>query len=234
MTAPTPDFDPMVPRPIDRPTAVPLEPDADLSVLDDAKILAAPDDPASWPAWRAAIDRWVADARRRTGYQGSAYDDPATAWTSTAWSVALVWLWDEELYDHAAHRFTVTEFLARSHRRFGGFDAVVLWHAYPVIGVDSRNQYDYYREVPDLAGLVRQLQRAGVRLFLAYNPWDTGTRRPARPDPAECAALLADTGADGLFLDTLKQGDPALLRTLAGLGRPVALEGESRLPLDRE
>ena len=233
MPAPAPEFDPLVPRPIDRPTPVPLDPDADLSVLDDAKILAAPDDPACWPAWRAAIGRWAAGARRRTGYRATTYDDPAAGWTATAWSVALVWLWDEKLYDHAAHRFTVTEFLAHSRRRFGGFDAVVLWHAYPVIGIDPRNQYDYYRQVPDLAGLVRQFQRSGVRVFLDYNPWDTGTRRPAGPDPDECAALLADTGADGLFLDTLKQGDPALLEALAGLGRPVALEGESRLPLER-
>ena len=34
-----PAFDPLVPRPIDRPSAVPLDPDADLSVLDDAKNL---------------------------------------------------------------------------------------------------------------------------------------------------------------------------------------------------
>ena len=42
-----PAFDPLVPRPIDRPTFVPLE--GPLDVLDAAKILAAPDDPADWP-----------------------------------------------------------------------------------------------------------------------------------------------------------------------------------------
>jgi hypothetical protein len=233
MSAAAPDFDPLVPRPIDRPSAVPLDPDADLSVLDDAKILAAPDDPVDWPAWRAAITRWAEQARSRIGYSGERYSDPAAAWTQTAWSVALVWLWDEQLYDHAEHRFTVAAFLEHARSRFGGFDAVVLWHAYPVIGIDPRNQYDYYREVPDLAALVGEFQRAGVRVFLDYNPWDTGTRRPAGTDPEECAALLADTGADGLFLDTLKQGDPGLLDALDGLGRPVALEGESRLPLQR-
>lgn len=230
MTAPEHGFDPMVPRPIDLPAFVPTEPDADLSVLDDAKILAAPDDPAAWPAWRAALSRWVAEARGRTRYDAGAYTDPARDWTATAWSVALVWMWDEELYDHAARRFTVEEFLDRARSRFGGFDAVVLWHAYPVIGIDPRNQFDYYRQSPDLAGLVDRFRRAGVRVFLDYNPWDTGTRRPARTDPQECAALLGETGADGLFLDTLKQGDVRLLQQLNSLRCPVALEGESRLP----
>ena len=39
------------PRPIDLPTAVPLE--GPLDALDAAKIFAAPDDPGEWPAWRA-------------------------------------------------------------------------------------------------------------------------------------------------------------------------------------
>lgn len=233
MNAPHADRNPLVPRPIDMPTDVPLHPNADLTVLDDAKILAAPDDPADWPAWRAAITRWARDARRRIGYDGAHYEDPATTWASTAWSAALVWLWDEELYDHAARRFTVEVFLERSRVRFGGFDAIVLWHAYPVIGVDPRNQYDYYREIPSLHDVIGQFQRDGVRVFLDYNPWDTGTRRTGRTDANDCADLLAETGADGLFLDTLKQGDTRLLAALAGLRRPVVLEGESRLPLDR-
>ncbi len=225
--------DPLVPRPIDLPTPVPLEPDADLSVLDDAKILAAPDDPAAWPAWRDQISAWAAGARGRHSYDGGMYDDPAIGWAGSARVVALVWLWDELLYDHVVHRFTVDTFVEDARRRFGGLDGVVLWHAYPVIGIDPRNQYDYYRDVPELAAVVEGLQRSGIRVFLDYNPWDVGTRRPTRSDPEECAALITETGADGLFLDTLKEGDPALVSALATVGRPVALEGESRLPLAR-
>ena len=87
--------DPFAPRPIDLPTTVPLEPDADLAVLDEAKILAAPENPRDRPAWRAALHRWRDEARARTSYDGSGYDDPDTAWAATAWNVAMVWLWDE-------------------------------------------------------------------------------------------------------------------------------------------
>ena len=54
-------FDPLVPRPIDRPTPIDGE-------LDNAKIIAAPDDPADWPAWRDALARWRDGAR--AGYDG--------------------------------------------------------------------------------------------------------------------------------------------------------------------
>ena len=65
----------------------------------------------------------------------------------------------------------------------GGLDAVVLWHAYPVIGIDDRNQFDWYA-VPGLRGLVDDLHARGVRVFLDYNPWDVGTRRTESTDAA--------------------------------------------------
>ena len=217
-----------VPRPIDLPTDVPLDgPVNSLDSLDEAKILAAPDDPAAWPAWRAALASWRADAVRRLGYRADTYDT-MPSWAAACRSVCLVWLWDERLYDRAADRFTVAEFLAAGERDYGGFDAVVLWHAYPVIGLDPRNQWDFYRDVPGLRAVVEAFHAAGVRVFVDYNPWDTGTRRAGRDDATELAALVADLGADGVFLDTLKTGDPAIR---GALGRSVALEGESRLPL---
>src|SRR5206468_3764983 len=163
--------DPWSPRPIDLPTTVPLAPTAELTALDGAKILAAPDDPADWPAWRDALRRWRSEAARRIDYDGSAYERPELAWTQRCFAVALVWLWDELLYDHAAGRFTVDRLCADAER-FGGFDGIVLWHAYPVIGIDERNQFDYYRDVPGLRELVADLHARELRVFVDYNPWD--------------------------------------------------------------
>ena len=223
--------DPLAARPIDLPTPVPLD-DADLSALDEAKILAAPADPALWPRWRERLRAWRSEAQARFAYDGSRYDNPRTAWTQRCWNVAMVWLWDEALYNWQSGEFDVDRLLA-TYADFGGLDAVVLWHAYPVIGIDPRNQFDYYRDVPGLRDLVESLQGHSVRVFVDYNPWDIGTRRASRSDTAEIASLVADIGADGVFLDTLKEGDSTLRDTLLALEPPPALEGESRVPTAR-
>ena len=59
----------------------------------------------------------------------------------------------------------VDRLLADATREFGGFDAVVLWHAYPVIGVDERNQFDYYRRsgAPTVVADLHAARHAGVR-----------------------------------------------------------------------
>jgi len=226
------DLDPLVPRPLDRPSGVPLGPDADLAVLDDAKVLAAPDDAAQWPAWRAALTRWRTEARARHGYDDGHYRRTDLAWAAACFVVSQVWLWDELLYNWDTHHFTPERLIADAEERFGGFDGVVLWHAYPVIGIDERNQWDYYREVDGLADLVEALHAAGIKVFVDYNPWDVGTRRVGE-DADELSRLVADLGVDGVFLDTLKEGGGPLLDTLVAARGGVAVEGESTLSLER-
>ncbi|NIH84382.1 SUMF1/EgtB/PvdO family nonheme iron enzyme [Amycolatopsis granulosa] len=227
-------FDPLVPRPIDRPTGVPLGPvtGEQLAALDEAKIFAGPHDPADRPAWRERLREWREDARRRHGYTGAAYSRPGAAWAARCRTVAQVWLWDELLYDFGTGRFTPERFLADARDRFGGLDAVVLWHAYPVIGLDDRNQWDFYRDVPGLTELVRHFHDAGLHVFVDYNPWDVGTRR-AGDDLAELAALVADLDADGVFLDTLKKAEPEFVEALERAKPGIVLEGESKLPVER-
>jgi Sulfatase-modifying factor enzyme 1 len=224
-------FDSLVPRPIDLPTEVLLG-EVDLATLDDAKIFAAPSDPAQWSAWRDTLAAWRDDARSRLAYTGANYERPDARWASRCFAVAQVWLWDELLYDAQNHRFTPDRLLDDARDRLGGFDGVVLWHAYPVIGIDDRNQWDFYRDVPGLADLVDAFHERGVKVFVDYNPWDTGTRR-GRDDLTELAALVRDLKADGVFLDTLKEADLTLASTLDEARPGIALEGESKLPLPR-
>jgi hypothetical protein len=222
-------LDPLVPRPIDLPTTLPLYGEIDTDVADRAKIFAAPDDPADWPVWRDQLHRWRDDARRRIG---EIHYPSATAWASRCFSVAIVWLWDERLFDHDIQQFSPEPFFD-TMAEFGGFDGIVLWHAYPIIGVDDRNQFDYYRDVPGLDTLVVALHHRGLRVFIDYNPWDVGTRRELADDEALLASLVAELGVDGVFLDTMREGGHELVDAMRRLDPPSVLEGESRVPLDR-
>ncbi len=224
-------MDPLVPRPLDRPTVVDLD-QPDFAAMDTAKILAAPDDPADWPRWRAVLEDWRVGARERHGIRTERYEQPEGRWAQHCYAVAQIWLWDELLYDVQTERFTPDRLLADAEDRLGGFDGIVLWHAYPVIGLDERNQWDFYRDVPGLPALVATLQAAGVAVFLDYNPWDTGTRRGG-PDGDELTAVVRELGADGVFLDTLKEGDPALVAALEQARPGIGLESESTLALAR-
>ncbi|WP_336707978.1 SUMF1/EgtB/PvdO family nonheme iron enzyme [Oerskovia sp. USHLN155] len=239
-------FDPLVPRPIDLPTVVPLDAATDttdgttdtaqdLAALDQAKIFAAPDDPAQWAAWRERLEAWRTDARERHGFTGAVYERPQAAWAASCFTIAQVWLWDELLYSFEENRFTPERFLADARERFADLDAVVLWHAYPVIGIDDRNQWDFYRDVPGLTGpggLVATLHAAGLHVFVDYNPWDTGTRR-GEGDLSELAVVVADLPADGVFLDTLKKAEPELVERLEAARPGIVLEGESKLAVER-
>ena len=221
-------FDPLVPRPIDLPTSLELRGDLDIDVADRAKIFAAPDDPADWPAWRERLQRWRDDARKRYVVT----DGTGRSWASSCFAKAMVWLWDERLFDRERGEFTPDRLLADAER-FGGFDAVVLWHAYPIIGLDDRNQFEFYRDVPGLVELVGEFQRSGVHVLVDYNPWDVGTRRESRSDAETIAELVTALGVDGVFLDTMREGGRDLVAALQGLEPRPVLEGESRVPLDR-
>ncbi len=223
-------FNPLVPRPIDMPTAVPLEQEADLSILDDVKIFIPPTDKTQWPTWRARIDQWRTEARERLNYNGAMYERPEAQWAQGCYTVAQVWLWDELLYDAQHMRFTPEKLLADAQERLGGFDGVVLWHAYPIIGIDDRNQWDYYRDVPGLKDLIDYFHAQSVRVFVDYNPWDTETRRSGE-DRVELARLIKEYEADGIFLDTMKEANPQFVAALEEARPGIALEGESKLRL---
>ena len=93
---------------------------ADLTTLDDAKIIAAPDDPKDWEDWRRELHRWRDDARARIGYSGERYERADLGWTQRCFSIGLLWLWDEQLYDYARHTFTVDGLINGNDASFVG------------------------------------------------------------------------------------------------------------------
>ena len=135
----------------------------------DGQMFSPPSDPAEWPAFQLALNEWREETRTRLRYCDALYRRPEFAWAASNYSCCFLMLCDETFYDWRRGQYTVDAFLDRHEREFGGFDSLVLWHAYPRIGVDPRNQFDFYRDQPGgLDGLrdaVRQLRRRSVRTY---------------------------------------------------------------------
>jgi formylglycine-generating enzyme required for sulfatase activity len=163
----------------------------------------------------------------------SIYDEPTLGWASTSFVETQAMIHDRFLFDRRTNSWTVDRFLADLTDRYGGIDIVMLWHSYPNIGVDDRNQFDMLASLPGgidgLKQLVQQFHAKGVRVLLCFNPWDTGTHNAyAHASPFErVAEAVKAVGADGFNGDQMygvPNGFQAAARD-AGM-RPMVLEPE--------
>ena len=199
-------------------------------------VFLAPDDPSQWPAFRAALEQWRTETRARLAYRDELYRCPEFAWAASNYACGFLMMWDERFCDRRRGRFRVDDVLDEGVREFGGYDSVVLWHAYPRLGFDPRNQFDFYRDMPGgLEGVrhaVRRFHRRGVRVYLDYNPWDVGTRREAGPDLETLVELVRRLEVDGIFLDTLNRGAAGFRAKLDAARPGVILESEGAVPLE--
>jgi hypothetical protein len=186
-------------------------------------------------AWRRRLEQWRDEARTAINYDASRYHAAELAWTRSCFACGMLMLWDEELYRDGREEPGALEFLRQGEARFGGLDAVVLWHAYPRIGFDDKNQFDFYGQVPGglarLRELVQECHSLGARSILAYCPWDTGTRREPRGELETLVDLVTAVGADGIFLDTMAQAASALVEHLGTRAPGAALMTEDTVPL---
>lgn len=202
-----------------------------------APLIRAPSDSAQWVAWRKALANKRRETIRRIGYDDTLYRQPEFAWVPSCYCCCFAMMYDETLYDKIKGEYTIESYLDNGIRRFGGYDAIVLWQAYPRIGFDDRNQFDFYRDMPGGLKSLRELSRAihkrGIKVFIDYNPWDTGTRREGKSDIDSLVGLVEAIEADGIFLDTLHEGTKEFRVKLDAVRSGVVLESELTLPIER-
>lgn len=173
-------------------------------------------------------------------------------WYQSAYTEAFLFMYDTSFYDRRTDRYRIDEILDDGEREFGGYDIILLWQSYPRLGIDERNQIDFYRDMPGgLSGLRALTDRAherGVRVFVNYNPWDIGTRRedgteplpdsrgyrpgfeasgaPAVADAEALAEVIKAIGADGVFLDTMASDDPGFRSPIVGANPSIVFDPE--------
>ena len=145
--------------------------------------------------------RWLYDLDR---FDDTLYRRDDLKWIRTSYLMILQMAWDREYRD----RFTGTEgisgYLAQYNALFGHVDVYGIWPTWPRLGLDDRNQWDLYRDLPGGTGGLRRIAREarseGCRFFIAYNPWDKSTRE--EDHLRGMAQVIAETEADGVVLDT--------------------------------
>jgi formylglycine-generating enzyme required for sulfatase activity len=200
-------------------------------------LILPPENPNDRAEWHEELHQWRSVTRSLMRYSSASYDDPAYIWMQRCFALGFVMMFDTRFYDPVTGKFTIKTVLDQAEHDFGGYDAILLWHAYPKIGFDDRNQYDFYRDVPGgltaLRELVDYCHGRGVRVYIDYNPWDQGTRPEGQPDSDALAELISTIDADAIFLDTMSQAMEGLREKLDTVRPGVVLESEHALPIEQ-
>ncbi|KRD30346.1 sulfatase-modifying factor protein [Lysobacter sp. Root916] len=241
--------DPRAPEPADADERRPVRSEYKFSHVTTQRYLPLPGKAPGWPFaeighWKmdvdGSVDDWIAelvDWRRehltRIGYDDANYRRPELQWAQRNFVHAQMMAEDRYFYDPVEGRYTVGRYLDDLKQRYGGIDSVLIWHVYPNIGIDDRNQFDLAGDLPGgLDGLreaIADFHRHGVRVLLPTMPWDNGTRDDGRNDWESMAELVKAVGADGINGDTYNGVPRAFFDACDALGHPVVLQPESTI-----
>ena len=137
-------------------------------------------------------------------FDNTLYNRKDIAWIKDSYIIVLQMAWDREFFDRFSGRYTYGEQLRNYQSQFGKIDVFGIWPTWPRLGLDQRNQWDLYRDMPggteQLRNFSNMSKMAGTKFFIAYNPWDNSTKR--EDHFSGMAKVIAETEADGVILDT--------------------------------
>jgi iron(II)-dependent oxidoreductase len=145
--------------------------------------------------------RWLYDLE---SFDNSLYMRKDLEWIRHSYLLLLQFAWDKKYYDALEKRYVFDQFIAEQDDVLGGYEAYMIWPTWPRLGLDQRNQWDMYRDLPGGLDEVRRqagaMHQRGGRYFISYNPWDESTRHEEHITGME--SLLKRIDADGVVLDT--------------------------------
>jgi formylglycine-generating enzyme required for sulfatase activity len=137
-------------------------------------------------------------------FNDSLYRRKDLQWIKKSYAMHLMMAWDHQFYDEPKGGYTLSSFFERGKKWYGGDDVLGIWPNWPTLGLDQRNQWDLYRNLPGGLPVLKEIGQSarsrGTRFFISYNPWDESTRR--EDHHAGMASLIAAVEADGVVLDT--------------------------------
>jgi gamma-glutamyl hercynylcysteine S-oxide synthase len=146
-------------------------------------------------------DRWLYDL---PAFDTSLFARKDLQWMRSSYIMLLQFAWDRKYFDYKTNKYTFYKNFNAMDSLTGGFDIFTLWPTWPRLGLDQRNQWDMYRDLPGgLSELKKQadfIHKQGKKYFISYNPWDESSRKEDHLKGME--ELLRSVDADGVVLDT--------------------------------
>lgn len=161
-------------------------------------------------------------------FDNSLYKREDLAWIRSSYLIALQFAWDNTFYDRFEGKYKYGAFLAEANRQFGHLDVFGIWPTWPRLGVDRRNQWDLYKDLPggteQLKNFARLSRQYNTRFFIAYNPWDKSTR--IENQLSGMSRLIGEIEADGVVLDTRGSSSYELQESADSVRKGVVMYSE--------
>jgi iron(II)-dependent oxidoreductase len=177
-------------------------------------------------------ERWIYDLEN---FDTSLYDRDDLKWIRHAYIIFLQFAWDQAFYSRDQGLYMLEEQVSHGIELFGGYDIIGIWPTWPRLGLDERNQFDLYRDMPGglkkLKSLSDYLREHDSKFFISYNQWDESTNKENHFEALN--RIISEVGADGVVLDATGKSSPDL-QEAADEARPGVImysEGMA-IPLD--
>lgn len=146
-------------------------------------------------------DRYLEDIEE---FDNTLYEREDLKWIRDKYVIALQFAWDKDFFDFEKGKYNFHYFLEDGKRIFGGYDVYGLWPGWPRLGIDERNQWELYEDLPLGLPKLKELsafgRNSGTKFFISYNPWDESTNQIDHLEAM--AGLIHSVSADGVILDT--------------------------------
>lgn len=157
--------------------------------------------------WKSGLihllrDRWLFDIQE---FDNRLYEREDLRWIGEDYLAVLQFAWDKDFYSTGTGSYEpFREFFHRYDHLHGGYDIYGIWQGWPRLGLDRRNQWDLFRDLPggmdSLRALSEYCRDHRSAFFISYNPWDQSTRW--FDHLKEMEGIIRETRADGVVLDT--------------------------------
>ncbi len=169
-------------------------------------------------------------------FDESLYQREDLKWIQHTYVMHLVMAWDKWFYTPKEGYDAYKNFLKNGEKLYGGNDVVGIWPTWPTLGLDQRNQWDLFRDLPGGLPKLRELaeysRKQDTKFFICYNPWDESTSYKTSAKEGEkghldgMAELVKEISADGVVLDTKGESSRDLQAAADGVRKGVVMYSE--------